>query len=81
MSSSSFSRDSYLLAEGLNFTVERLQLAFVGSLLGRELTVENTNLIAEELDSLLDLGQVAARPWRTCSSRVDRSHRARRSGR
>jgi hypothetical protein len=59
-------------AEGLNFTVERLQLAFVGSLLGCELTVEDTNLIAEELDSLLDLGQVAlARGGRALLASID----------
>ena len=47
------------VTESLNFTIERLKLAFVGCHLRRELIVENMDLLAENLESLLDLGKAA----------------------
>src|SRR3977135_555773 len=47
------------VTESLNFTIERLKLAFVGCHLRRELIVENMDLITENLESLLDLGKAA----------------------
>jgi hypothetical protein len=42
----------------LNLALERLKAPFIRRHLHRVLIIENTNLIGQSLDSLLDLGQI-----------------------
>jgi hypothetical protein len=51
--------------KGLNLNTERMKLSRVGVDLPRILIIENTNLITEDSDSLLDLGEISGHCFRT----------------
>jgi hypothetical protein len=46
------------MSESLNFTIERLKLYFLRNQLRCELISKNMDLIAEDLNSLLDLSEI-----------------------
>ena len=46
------------MSESLNFTIERLKLYFLRNQLRCELIIKNMDLIAEDLNSLLDLSEI-----------------------
>ena len=50
--------------KSLNLNTERLNLSLVGVDLPRILIIENTNLITEDSDSLLDLGEISGHCFR-----------------